>query len=423
MLKITFGGAAQEVGRSSILVDAGDKILLDHGVKLSPHGAEYPNPVEVNLDAVVISHAHMDHSGNLPHLFQKSNPLTYMTPPTLDLAKILWFDTLKIAQLEAIDAKFSKLEVARTQKYTFPISYRKRFDITDNAALEFFDAGHIAGSAITKLDLRAGRKTVVYTGDFRYTETRLHGPAQLEKIRDCDVLITECTYGDRDHPDRKETEKRFVESVQETIDRGGKVLLPAFAVGRSQEILDVLNEYKVNAPVFFDGMGQKVAEIYLKNPSYLKNPKMLAKALQRVNWVRNAKLRKQAQKEPCIIVCTSGMMQGGSVYAYLPQIYNDKSSKIILSGFQVDETPGKILMETGKLDIDGVNVTVKAGIERYDFSAHAGREELLRAINKLSPQKVVCVHGDAEVTKKFAKAVKDEGYIAIIPELGKEMEL
>ncbi|HIH09613.1 MAG TPA: MBL fold metallo-hydrolase [Candidatus Diapherotrites archaeon] len=421
MVKITFKGASQEVGRSAFLLDDGDKILLDYGVKLTPNGIEYPLPIKTNLNAAIISHAHLDHSGNLPHLFEETNCLSYMTPPTLDIAKILWFDTLKIAGLEGMDAKFSKESIAKAEKFTFPIGYDKHMDITESSSVVFRNAGHIVGSAITELHMP--NSSIVYTGDFRYTETRLHGPAQLEKIRDCDVLITECTYGDRDHPDRKETEKRFVESVQETIDRGGKVLLPAFAVGRSQEILDVLNEYKVNAPVFFDGMGQKVAEIYLKNPSYLKNPKMLAKALQRVNWVRNAKLRKQAQKEPCIIVCTSGMMQGGSVYAYLPQIYNDKSSKIILSGFQVDETPGKILMETGKLDIDGVNVTVKAGIERYDFSAHAGREELLRAINKLSPQKVVCVHGDAEVTKKFAKAVKDEGYIAIIPELGKEMEL
>jgi len=108
MVKISFLGASQEVGRSAFLVDDGDKILLDYGVKLTPHGTEYPMPVKTNLNAVIISHAHLDHSGNLPHLFQEHECLAYMTPPTLDIAKILWFDTLKIAEMEAMDATFDK---------------------------------------------------------------------------------------------------------------------------------------------------------------------------------------------------------------------------------------------------------------------------------------------------------------------------
>src|SRR3989338_2389846 len=316
MVKITFKGASQEVGRSAFLVDDGDKILLDYGVKLTPHGLEYPLPVKTNLDASVVSHAHLDHTGNLPHLFQETNCLTYMTPPTLDIARILWFDTLKIAGLEGMDANFSKDEIAKTEKFTFPIGYRKHMDITDHSSIVFHDAGHIVGSALTELRMR--NSAVVYTGDFRYLETRLHAPAQFERIKECDIMITYSTYGDRDHPDRKETEKQFVASVQEAIDRGGHVLLPSFAVGRSQEIIDVLNEYKVEAPIYFDGMGQKVARIYLSNPAFLPKPQFLKKSLDRLNWVRNVKMRKQALKQPSIIVCTSGMLQGGSVYAYLP---------------------------------------------------------------------------------------------------------
>ncbi len=422
MVKITFKGASQEVGRSAFLVDDGDKILLDYGVKLTPHGLEYPLPIDTNLNAAIISHAHLDHTGNLPHLFRETDCLVYMTPPTLGIAKILWFDTLKIAGLEGMDANFTRDEIGNTEKFTFPIRYGKHMDITDRTSMVFHDAGHIVGSALTELRMRD--KTLVYTGDFRYAETRLHNPAQFEKIKECDYLITESTYGDRDHPDRKETEKKFVESVQETIDRGGHALLPSFAVGRSQEIIDVLNEYHIEAPIYYDGMGQRVARIYLENPSYLKNPKFLAKALQKVNWVKNVKMRKHALKEPSIIVCTSGMMQGGSVYAYLPEIYNDASSKIMLTGYQVDETPGRILLETGKLNLEGLNVTVKAGVERYDFSAHAGKDELFRAIKKLNPEKVICVHGDKEVTRKFAKSIKqDAGIEAIVPELGKEIEL
>jgi putative mRNA 3-end processing factor len=421
MVKITFKGASQEVGRSAFLVDDGDKILLDYGVKLTPAGTEYPLPVKTNLNAAIISHAHLDHTGNLPHLFQETNCLVYMTPPTLDIAKILWFDTLKIAGLEGMDAKFAKDEISKTEKFTFPVTYGKLMDITENTSMRMFDAGHIVGSAITELRLKD--KTIVYTGDFRYTETRLHNPAQFEKIKECDYLITESTYGDRDHPDRKETEKLFVESVRGTIERGGHVLLPSFAVGRSQEIIDVLYEYKIGAPIYYDGMGQSVAKIYLNNPGYLKDSKFLQRALEKVNWVKNVKMRKHALKEPSIIVCTSGMMQGGSVYAYLPEVYNDKSSKIMLTGYQVADTPGKILLETGKINLEGINVTVKAGVEHYDFSAHAGKSELFKAINKLNPEKVVCVHGDAEVTKKFAKSIKEEGFTPVVPELGKVIEL
>ncbi len=421
MVKITFKGASQEVGRSAFLVDDGDHILLDYGVKLTPQGTEYPLPVKTNLNAAIISHAHLDHTGNIPHLFRETHCLTYMTPPTLDIAKILWFDTLKIAGLEGMDAKFSKDEIAKTEKFTFPINYRKHMDITDHSSVIFHDAGHIVGSAITELRMR--NKTIVYTGDFRYTETRLHNPAEFDNIKECDVLITESTYGDRDHPDRKATEKAFVESVQETIDCGGHALLPCFAVGRSQEIIDVLNEYKIEAPIYFDGMGQKVAAIYQKNPSFLKNPKFLKKALENVEWVRNVKMRKSALKQPSVIVCTSGMMQGGSVYAYLPEVYNNKDSKIIMTGYQIKETPGKILLETGRINLDGITVNVKAGVERYDFSAHAGREELFKAMKKVNPEHVICVHGDAEVTRKFAKGIKEEGFNPIIPELGKTVEL
>ncbi len=423
MVKITFKGASQEVGRSAFLIDSGDKILLDYGVKLTPNGVEYPLPVKVNLNAAIISHAHLDHTGNLPHLFQEASCLVYMTPPTLGIAKILWFDTLKIAGLEGMDAKFAKDEIAKTEKFTFPLQYGKHMDITEHTSMVFHDAGHIVGSALTELRLNAGKKTLVYTGDYRYVETRMHEAAHFEKIKECDYMITESTYGDRNHEDRKETEKRFVESVQSTIDAGGHALLPSFAVGRSQEIIDILNEYDITAPIYFDGMGQHVARIYLANPQYLKNPKFLKKALDKVNWIKGPKDRVRALKQPSVIVCTSGMMQGGSVYAYLPTVYKDKSSKIMLTGYQVAETPGRRLLETGRIVIDGVDVEVKAKVEHYDFSAHAGRDELFRAIKKLSPEKIICVHGDAEVTKKFAQSIKEEGFTPIVPELGKTIEL
>lgn len=419
MVKIKFLGAAQEVGRSAFVVDAGEKILLDYGVKLTPKETEYPLPIETNVRAAIISHAHMDHSGNLPHLYQRSSPISYMTPPTLDLARILWFDTLKIAGLEAMDANFSKLEISRTEKHTFPVNYGRRMELFDNTFLEFFDAGHIAGSAISRITFR-GEKTLVYTGDIKLDETRLHPGAVLPKGR-CDCLIIEGTYGDREHPNRKKEEKRFVESVQETVDNGGVALVSTFAVGRSAEILDILHEYKVDADVFFDGMCQKAARVYMNFSKYIKNPHFLKKSLDRAHWVKNMSIRKKASRQPGIIVTTSGMLQGGPVYAYLPELYHDKNSKLFLTGFQVQETPGRILLETGRINLNGIVVEPKMAVEKYDFSSHAGRSELFEIVERIQPEKVVIVHADKEVMGKFKASLEGKGFEVHTPGLGEEL--
>ncbi len=420
MIKIKFLGGAKEVGRSAFLIDSGDKILLDYGVKLTSHETQYPMPVETNMDAIIISHAHLDHSGNLPHLYLESKPLSYMTPPTLDLAKMLWHDTLNIAGLESMDATFSRTEIVRTEKYTFALNYNRQMDITESSSLEFFDAGHILGSAITKLNLK--NKTLVYTGDFKYGETRLHSGADL-KLKGCDYLITESTYGDREHPPRKEVEKKFVNDVQDVLDRGGHALVASFAVGRSQEIIDILNEYNLNAEIYFDGMGKKASKIYLDYPRYLKNPGFLRKALKNAHWIKNIGMRKKALKGPSVIITTAGMLQGGPILYYLPELYKDKNSKLFLTGYQVKKTPGRTLLETNKINLNGINVELKMELEKYDFSAHPGQQEMLKAINKLSPEKVILAHGDEEVIEVFRKRVKEEGFDVAAPSDGEEVLL
>ena len=222
-------GGCQEVGRSSFLLDFGEKILFDSGVKLTSNDPEYPDSVKTNLDAVVISHAHLDHSGHLPHLFVESNALSYMTPPTLDIAKILWFDSLKIAGLEGLELEWSEEEIKKAEKFTFPTPYNRKLNITKNSSLEFFDAGHIIGSALSKISF--DDKTFLYTGDFKKDETRLFKGADL-KTGNIDYLLIESTYGDRNHPPRKELEKLFVEEVQNTLDKGGWALVPAVVILR-----------------------------------------------------------------------------------------------------------------------------------------------------------------------------------------------
>jgi putative mRNA 3-end processing factor len=421
MVKFKFLGAAQEVGRSCFLVDDGEKFLLDCGIKLGSKETEYPLEPETNLNAVILSHAHLDHSGYIPHLFLKSNPLTYMTLPTLELSRILWADTLKIADFEKEEPVFSKKEIFKTEKYTFPVSYRKKIDLTSNNSMEFFDAGHILGSAITKLNLK--KSTLIYTGDFMLNETRLHSGTDIKSLQNCDYLIIESTYGDREHPDRKETEKKFVEKVQDTIDRGGHALIPAFAIGRSQEILDIFNEYSLDAEIYFDGMGQKASRVYLNNESYLKKPKELRQALANVNWIKKSSMRKKILKNPSVIVTTAGMLQGGPIYQYLPEIYSDENSGIYLTGFQVKDTPGRILFETKKIVLNNKVVEVKAEIDKFDFSAHSSRTDLLESINLFNPKKIILVHGDKEIMNSFKKDLNKKGFEAFTPKQGDELEL
>jgi len=421
MEKIHFTGlgGCNEVGRSSFLIEFGEKIVLDRGIKLSPDGSEYPLPVLTNLDAVIISHAHLDHSGALPDLFVNSSILSYMTAPALSLSEILWFDTLKIAGLESQDISFSKDEVNEASKFTFPVEYKRVLHITKSCSMQFFDAGHILGSAMPLLSI--GEKKLLYTGDFKVEETRLFNGADLNTGK-VDYLAIESTYGDRNHPPRKECEKMFIEEIRETLDSGGTALVPAFAVGRSQEIIDVLHEHKINAPIYLDGMGQKVARSTLNFPKYLKNPRFLKKALENTIWVRNNSDRNKALKQPSVIVTTAGMLQGGPALNYLKHIYKDEKSNVFLTGFQVEETPGRILMETGKIDIDGKYYEVRGKVEKFDFSAHASQHEMLKAIGKWQPEKILLVHGDKDVIQVFKKKIEEEtGIEVLVPEAGKKI--
>jgi putative mRNA 3-end processing factor len=420
MVKFKALGGAREVGRSGFLIDDGEKFILDYGIKLNVDASEYPLDPQGPVDAAIISHAHLDHSGYLPHLFSDSDVRSFMTPPTLDLAKMLWADTIKIAKNEGVDPPFSKKDALLAEKYTFPLEYNREFPVSDGASVEFFNAGHILGSSIVKLNLK--NSTLVYTGDLRLDDTRLHEGADLS-FGGCDFLVVESTYGDREHPDRKKEEKRFVETVQETVDRGGHAVIPAFAVGRSQEIVDVLFEYELEADIYLDGMCQKAARIYLDYPLYLKNHRFLKKALNSVEWVGNSRVRKKALKKPGVIVTTAGMLQGGPVYHYLEHLHGDSNSSLLLTGFQVEGTPGRSLLDTGKIVVGEVETDLKMSLDVFDFSAHASRSELLRLFDKLSPQKIVLVHGDEKVILGFKSELEGKGFSVFAPKQGDEFFL
>jgi putative mRNA 3-end processing factor len=345
-----------------------------------------------------------------------------MTQSTLEISDILWKDSIKIAEFEGMAPKYTKAEIERTHRYNFVTPYNKELHLTKDISLEFFDAGHILGSALTKIT--HNEKSFLYTGDFKLEETRLHKGCDMN-VGKIDYVMIESTYGDRDHPNRKEVEKRFCESVQETINKGGWAVVPVLAVGRSQEIIDVLSNYHIDADIYLDGMGKQMAEVYLKHADLIKEPRQLKKALTDAKWVKGQNGRKKALKTPSIIVTTSGMMKGGPVVGYLEKLLNDPRSKIHLTSFQAEGTPGRMLMDEGKVPFgkNGSVVKPNCKYEKFDFSAHPSQEEMLTALRDWSPKEVFLVHGDGSVMDIFKKKIESTlGIKTTVLPAGKKIE-
>ena len=420
-LKFTGLGACQEVGRSSFLIDFGPKIILDRGLKITSDGAEAPLPVKTNIDAAIISHAHLDHSGDLPSLFNEGAPITFLTSETLEIAELLWHDTLKIAKFEGKPANYTKQEIEKAKKFAFPIEYKKRLRASKDFDIEFLQAGHILGSALTKLYFK--NKTLLYTGDFKVKDSKLLPDADLGK-ETVDYVIIESTYGDREHAPRKEEEKKFIKSVKRTIESNGIALLPSFAVGRSEELAELLYENNLDFPIYFDGMGQKAAKISLNHPDKLRDPKKHKMSLKRVKWIKSQKDRINALKKPCAIITTAGMLAGGPAMFYLERIAKDSNSSILFTGYQVEGTPGRHLIEHGTIQLPEKEIPSSLTVEKFDFSGHASQDEMLYALKKWSPEKIVLVHGDEEVIPVFKEKIESVlGIDTIVPVAGKTIEI
>lgn len=289
-MQITFNGATREVGRAAILVEENNKrIVMDYGVKISQEENIMPLPIQGFLDALIISHAHLDHSGAAPTLYKTIEQPCYMTPPSLPLIDLLVQDSIKVNQMKGIRPVFSKSNVRKMIRNVVPIKYSRKREM-DGYSFKLEDSGHILGASSIQLDTPKHR--VVYTADIKFEKTRLHNAA-FDQYNDVDVLIMESTYGGREHPNRKEIEKKFVESCWDVCDDNGNVLVPAFAVGRAQEVITILDAYNFEYPVYMDGMAKEAAEIMFEFPDYVRDFKEIYKALKNVNWVTNNYQRKR----------------------------------------------------------------------------------------------------------------------------------
>jgi putative mRNA 3-end processing factor len=412
-------GAANEVGRSAIFLESdGTRLLLDYGVKL---GREPEFPIHVrpkDVDGLVLSHAHLDHVGAAPLFYLSTGPVLASTPVTLELSKVLLSDFLKISgPLLPFDEDAVENMADKAQLEGFHEGFK-----VGNLKVNFRDAGHIPGSAVTTIE---GSKRAVYTGDMNITETQLLSSADVEGL-DADVIVTESTYAQADHPDRKKEEENFVKYAEHIVEDGGTLLVPSFAVGRAQELACILYSHGFKHKVYMDGMALKTNRILLEHPESVRDPTLLQRALDRVQFVEDWGTRRRAVAESSVIISPAGMLVGGFSTFYNKSVARNKRNGIAIVSFQVPGTPGRTLLEKREVVLDRKRYKVAADIQRFDFSSHLGKTDLFNLFKdriKGSP-KVIVVHGERENSEEFAHRLREElGLEAFSPEAGETFEI
>ncbi|UCD00790.1 MAG: MBL fold metallo-hydrolase [Promethearchaeota archaeon] len=430
MVKISFLGSCREIGRSGILIESksGVKCLLDYGIGFNN---EERLPLEIdfkNLKALALTHSHIDHSGALPFIYKKFKIPFFTNPISLVIVDVLIRDMIKISNYP-YPYGFRELDKLRENAYF--LSNKNRHRIDDKFFITFFDAGHIPGSVSILIEV--DNKRIFYSGDINTQNTNLINPANYIDVPQLDALIIESTYALREHPPRKLLEEKFVEKVTEVIEHGGKVLIPAFGVARSQEALLILEKYNYNGKIFMDGLARKISNIYLEYPEYLRDITSFKKALKKTQFISKKKDRMHVKKSNGVIISPSGMLKGGAAIDYIEAILTDPVSAIYLVGYQVEGSPGRGLIDNGIFEFKEsrkrknifykFQIEAKCDYDYFDFSSHADSLHLYDYIENLEFQNksnndIFCIHGDNKSTTTFASELVKRGYSSVAPEIG-----
>ena len=414
-MEVEFLGGAREVGRSAVLVD--DALLLDYGL-MTADPPQYPVR-DPEPDAVVVSHGHLDHVGAVPALLKGDRrPAIHWTPPTAELARTLARDTLTLHGTSPL-CPFSEEHVARLGEVERRHGYAEPFVVEAGGTeyeITLFNAGHIPGSAHVLVD--SGDTRLLYTGDFHTDDQRLVSGTTARP--DADVVICESTYVDVTHENRRAVEDRWAEHVRTTIWEGGTVVAPAFAIGRTQELMLVAEANDLTP--YVDGMGIEVTRLFRRHPEFLRDPEALRRAKGAARFVTGRDgQRERIADDNELIITTSGMLAGGPVHSYLPKIRGNPTNTVTLTGYQVEGTPGRELQEHGRLAINGQVRPVSARVESYDFSAHADRGGLESFLDSYRDARVLVTHGDR--CEAFAADLRAAGFAATAPEIGARIGL
>jgi uncharacterized protein len=435
-MKILFSGGSSEVGASCVFIKIdGKNLVIDCGIRMTTSD-QLPDlqliKDEGRVDAIFLSHAHMDHSGSLPILSREyPDASIYMTHATKDLVRVLLYDSLKIMDSRESEIPvFAEVHVKNmlNRILCFTPSYTVKPFADKNITVTFYNAGHILGAS--SIYITGDEGAVFYSGDFSKIRQRTVEGAFIPKLRP-DVAIFESTYGDRLHSNRDNEEQRLIDKVREIIESGKKILIPAFALGRAQEIILILknaiNRGSIKPfKIYVDGMVNDICRIYNQNPNYLRS--QLQKKIFKGNEIfyddniirvpKNNVERENIIKsnDPCCIISSSGMLTGGPSQYYAERLVLDEGNFIAITGYQDEESPGRALLDLvdsdGKddrfLKLGATTVKVRCGFGKYGLSAHADKTEIISAIHLMNAKNVFLVHGNKEVSQSLALELQKE---------------
>ncbi|HTY46631.1 MAG TPA: MBL fold metallo-hydrolase [Methanomassiliicoccales archaeon] len=422
-MKLKFLGGADVVGRMGMLLyNKGATLLFEYGMSATKPPT-FPDPAP-QVDHAFLTHCHLDHCGMLPWLCARYDARIAATPSTIAVSQIIMQDSIKVADSEGYPRQYQPEDIRKTMSAFYPLDYGDVMDV-GGFEIELHSAGHVPGAAMFEL---RGEQTTLFTGDMHTYNTRLVYGAHPVK---CDNLIMEGTYGGRLHPDRLKTEYQLIEKVKEVVGRGGKVIIPCFAVGRTQEVMLILKDLKLD--MWVDGMGKTVNRLYLDYPEYLRSEKAFKQARNRFNEVRTPSGRERARKGD-VIITTGGMLDGGPVLDYVKYVKDDPKSAIFMTGFQVEGSNGRMLLSDGKLMYrrpqaaellvreQPQEMRVKCQIQQFDLSAHADHNELIAFVRGCDPEKVVLMHSDPPARQALAKDLEDD-FKVLLPTSGQTIEI
>ena len=418
-MQVGFLGGAREVGRIGITVKSEkSKVVMDYGVMLD-HEPGFPMhvpPKEVN--AVILTHSHLDHSGAIPMFYINDKKPLYANRLNLELTQILIQDFI---HLSGYYLPFEYLELDAMMHNNRHLDFGVEEAIGD-MKFKLFDAGHTPGSA--QVLIEADGKKILYTGDYNMEDSKLLKGASMD-YGDLDAVVTESTYASEDHTPRPELERSFVEAATEVVERGGTVLVPAFGVGRAQEIACVLAANHFEYPVVLDGMAREASRIMMNYKEFLRDPRLFMNAIHSLDWVDGWRDRRRAAKDPGVIISPAGMLKGGPSQFYVSKIGKKAGNAIFLVSYQIPGTPGKQLLDKGITTIDGKVSKVKAQYRHFDFSSHCGASQLKEGLRRLGGKpKVFVVHGAEGNCELLANWAKTElGLDAVAPRTGETYEI
>ncbi len=448
-MTITFLGAAQEVTGSCFLVETGDaRILIDCGLFQGERLSEAYNAADwqfdpATIDAVILTHAHLDHCGRLPKLAgRKFHGRIFATAPTLDLVPLILADAAKMLEREAKREHHSALydqgDIDQVSRYCYAVDYHRTVTISADTSFTLLDAGHILGSA--SVELTVGGRRVIFSGDLGNSPAPIIPPTEVPEA--ADVLVIETTYGNRVHEDLHERRQMLRALIEKVCEQRGILLIPSFALERTQEILheidQLMRHQKIpSIPVFLDSpLAIAVTHVFTQHPEYFNSPTRLHMSRDSfldfpslVMTEKEEESRAIAQTPaPKVIIAGSGMMHGGRILRHAIRYLPDPENNLLIIGYQARGSLGRRLLEgERRIHINGKEVEVRAHVEAIGgYSAHADQRQLLSWVNRMQekPIRAFLVHGEPDAQRDFAKQLKQQyGIESIAPELGSRWEV